>query len=331
MSDQIRVSRAATIAAEINYIKRQVLQVALSASIDIGRLLCEAKEAVPHGEWGGWLEANVEYSQTTANELMQLYRAYNDDQVKLFGRSNAELYGHLSKSQALALLQLPEPAREAFVETHAVEGMSVRELETELRAAREEAERERAARESAEGYLKEARASAEKYAGERKLQDANAAATEQRLRDELRKERERLEKAAKKAEREAADARKRADAATRASAEAAARIKALEGERDQLQLDLEAKPGPEVVEKIVEQPPADYDLLREDLAAAEKKLAIADKHVSRCGVMIEEMQRIAAQMAEELDAVVDEAIREKLRGAAKQIVAAVAARLEGTA
>ena len=54
------------IAAEINMIKSQTAGIieTLSGHIrsgvyEIGRLLCEAKAAVPHGSWGEWLAENV--------------------------------------------------------------------------------------------------------------------------------------------------------------------------------------------------------------------------------------------------------------------------------
>ena len=97
------------IAAEINGIKRTVRGVMLSAAMEIGRLLIEAKGIVPHGEWGAWLENNVDYSQTTANDMMRLYTEYGDRQISLDGGpSNEELFGALAPSKALALLALPE-------------------------------------------------------------------------------------------------------------------------------------------------------------------------------------------------------------------------------
>lgn len=46
------------IAAEINTIKSQTTNVVLAGSIEIGRRLKEAKDMLPHGEWGRWLEAD---------------------------------------------------------------------------------------------------------------------------------------------------------------------------------------------------------------------------------------------------------------------------------
>ena len=71
------------IAAEINTIKRTTAKYVLEQSIEIGRLLCEAKETVPHGEWGHWLEENCDYCTSNANNLMRIYTAYGEDDEQL--------------------------------------------------------------------------------------------------------------------------------------------------------------------------------------------------------------------------------------------------------
>ena len=52
------------IAAEINAIRRRAARQLLEDSVEVGRLLVEAKSSVGHGEWGGWLEENFQYSST---------------------------------------------------------------------------------------------------------------------------------------------------------------------------------------------------------------------------------------------------------------------------
>ena len=60
MSDIVTVRDPDIIAAEINIIKKKVQQTVIFASIEIGGKLMEAKSLVPQGEWGKWLENNVE-------------------------------------------------------------------------------------------------------------------------------------------------------------------------------------------------------------------------------------------------------------------------------
>lgn len=127
------VPGAQKLANEINAIKRQTMRTVLMASIEIGEKLCEAKALVAHGEWERWLYDNVDYSQSTANNLMKIYREYGDNQLDLFSaKPKSEIFGELSYSQAVALFALPAHERESFVEDHDMSAMSVRELNEEI-------------------------------------------------------------------------------------------------------------------------------------------------------------------------------------------------------
>ncbi len=128
-----------TVTVEINTIKKQTQQILLTAAIEIGRRLVEVKSMVPHGEWGKYLEEKVEYSQSTANNLMKLYEEYGSDQHSLFETfANSQAFGKLTYTKALALLAVPAEERETFVDTHDVEGMSTRELQDAIREERDE-------------------------------------------------------------------------------------------------------------------------------------------------------------------------------------------------
>lgn len=132
----------AIIAGEINYIKRQAQQTLLAASVEIGRKLNEAKAMVPHGMWEEWLSENVDYSQSTANNLMRIATEYGDEQVSLFsGKSNSETFASLTYSQAVALFALPMDQRQEFVENHDMEDLSTRELKEEIAALKAETEK----------------------------------------------------------------------------------------------------------------------------------------------------------------------------------------------
>lgn len=137
------------IAAEICQIKDQTRKLVLNNSIEIGKRLCEAKEMVPHGEWGAWLERNVDYKQSTANKLMKIYEQYGAAQGELWGASaKSETFTNLTYSKALALLAVPEEEREEFVEKNNVENMSTRELQEAIKArneAEEKLQKEKAA------------------------------------------------------------------------------------------------------------------------------------------------------------------------------------------
>jgi DNA repair exonuclease SbcCD ATPase subunit len=118
------------IAAEINSIKEQTQKILLVNSIEIGRRLVEAKSLVSHGEWGKWLEESVDYSKSTANNLMNIFEQYGADQLSLFGsEAKSQALGKLSYTQAVALLGVPQEERETFIEENDIENMSTRELQ----------------------------------------------------------------------------------------------------------------------------------------------------------------------------------------------------------
>lgn len=143
MNEIITVRDGDVIAAEINAIKEQTRRVMISSSIEIGRRLVEAKSAVPHGEWGKWLEEKVDYSQSTANNLMQLYREYGEGQENLFDNwTNSQTFANLTYTQHMALLALPFCDRAEFAERNDVENMSTRELEKAIREELEKAQEE---------------------------------------------------------------------------------------------------------------------------------------------------------------------------------------------
>lgn len=122
------IRNPAMIAGEINTIKEQVRATALSASVEIGKRLTEAKALVPEGEWTAWLKDNVDYSLRTAQNLMALFQEYGGDQGQALPR--------LSYTQAVMLLALPGDERAEFVESHDMDAMSTRDLKKELDALR---------------------------------------------------------------------------------------------------------------------------------------------------------------------------------------------------
>lgn len=116
----------------------------LNNIIEIGRRMVEAKEMLPYGDFGKWIQENTGYSASTANNFMRIYTEYGDAQGSLFGgETECQTFGKLSYTKALALLALPAGEREAFVENHDVDAMSTRQLQKAIRerdAALQEAE-----------------------------------------------------------------------------------------------------------------------------------------------------------------------------------------------
>lgn len=131
-------TRLQQLAVEIVTFDRQAKITAVSCAIEIGERLLEAKELVPHGEWGNWLKKNVNYSQSTANNFMRLYKEYGNDQGSLFTTlTNSQTIMNLDVSKALALTVLPPEEREEFVSEHDVESMSTRDLKEALQENKE--------------------------------------------------------------------------------------------------------------------------------------------------------------------------------------------------
>lgn len=205
MSELVTVRDIQTVTTEIWMIRRQVEQTALSGAIEIGRRLTEAKELLPHGEWGKWLQEEVSFSQRTANNFMRLYAEYGDAQVSLFG-GDSQALADLPYTKALQLLAVPEEEREAFAEEHNVADLSSRELEKLIRerdAAQEETAQAEAVRDEMQKRLAaalDAQSEAERVGA---TQKSRAEVAEQKV-GELE---ERLRKAQEKAMKAAADLR----------------------------------------------------------------------------------------------------------------------------
>ena len=183
MSDIINVPMAAqrdikTVTVEIRQLHRQGQEAALRYIVEIGRRLQEAKELLPHGEWGQWVKEELPFSQSTAQNFMRIFQEYGADQLEIGGAVKSQALANLSYTKALKLLAIDdEEEREAFVETHNVADMSSRELEEAIRE-RDEARRMQAeAEKRAEGFEAQAGAATDRLiAAEKKAVDAAAEA-----------------------------------------------------------------------------------------------------------------------------------------------------------
>ncbi|MGM9680769.1 MAG: DUF3102 domain-containing protein, partial [Eubacteriales bacterium] len=133
------------VTAEIRELCGQANRMALMYAVEIGRRLVEAKSILPHGEWGTWIQNEVHFSQSTANNFMRLFEEYGDDQISLFGAvvsAKSQTIANLPYSKALQLLAIPAEERESFAKKVDAENISVKELQVAIRE-RDEAIRER--------------------------------------------------------------------------------------------------------------------------------------------------------------------------------------------
>lgn len=130
MSENVVAVRSIEIVtAEIHTIRDNVARVFMDGVVQIGRRLEEAKQLVPQGEWLNYLDKELGYKPTTAQNYMRIAREFGDGQIGLSGKTPGDFFGNLGYSQLLPLLGLPEEEREQLAEEHDLAGMSSREIQ----------------------------------------------------------------------------------------------------------------------------------------------------------------------------------------------------------
>lgn len=276
MSETISVPMTAqrdiqTVTTEIRTLHRQAQGMILNYAIEIGRRLKEAKSLLEHGEWGEWLENEVDFSRSTANNFMKIFEEYGAKQVSLFGDANSQTLGNLPYTHALKLLAVPAEEREEFVEEHHVEDLSSRELD---RLIKERDAAVRRAEESEERELAQADALAELEALRNKVEtqeqmagegraalhqmEGKVAAAQERLDQEKKKAKEREEKL----RRELEEARKNPDVPE----EVLQKLRA--------EVEEAASASVEKAQKEAQEAKAALEQARKDLALADGDMAV---------------------------------------------------------
>ena len=317
MSEIITVRDIQTVTTEINMIRQHVNQVALNGAIEIGRRLVEAKEMLPHGEWGSWLKERVEISASAAQNFMKLFEEYGDEQITLTGAvAKSQTFGNLPYTKALLLLSVPENEREAFAEENDVEHKSVREINRLIRerddanearkAAETRAAEDRKTLENIQNRIQEARSMEQEARNDaaqakRKLAQAEreldeARNNEKRVKDELEKQKKNPKVPASVLEKvRTEEAQKAAEAAEKARKELEERLR---------KAQTQAAEATERAEKAAKQ-----------AEAAEKRLSISNPDVAIFTSMFQQVQ----EMWNKMDGVLlkvqqaDPALAEKLR------------------
>ena len=108
---------------EINFYKQQTAR----NIIEIGKRLIKAKELVPYGEWGKWLDEKVEFSQSMASKFMKVAIEFGD----------SESIPKVGLSKLIMLTSVSQEEREAFIEENPVEDMTTRELRQAIKEKKE--------------------------------------------------------------------------------------------------------------------------------------------------------------------------------------------------
>jgi len=98
MVSEVVPNQVEIITAEILILKDQTA----ANIIEIGKRLIKAKEMLPHGEWGKWLQEKVEFSEWTARRFMRVAREFR----------NRSPVTDLEPSKVFMLLDMPEQERE---------------------------------------------------------------------------------------------------------------------------------------------------------------------------------------------------------------------------
>lgn len=299
MSELTIVRTPDVVAAEINAIKDQTRKMILGNSIEIGRRLCEAKEMVPYGEFGRWLEESVDYSQSTANNLMKIYDEYGASQGELFGASaKSQTLGKLSYSQAVALLGVPAEEREAFAEETHAEDLSVRELQKKVEEYKTE-------KETLERNIKEQGETIVKY---------------QTGAQELLNQQKELKNQLKEEKKKANELQKQLSDSSQVDAEASAKLKEAEEKIAALQAEL-AKPvtiEADSVEKIPEEVERELEELRAKAAQAE--LTQGEEAITKYKIHFEDLTKCFATLMEDLSNIQDQEKAAKFRGATIKLI-----------
>lgn len=230
----------------------------LRAAIEIGRLLFEAKAMVEPGGWSKYIEEELPFSHSWANNYMKLYTEFGSDQTSLFGDSQA--YMTLRPSQALEIIRLPEGQREEFMETHDVESMTSRQL----KAAIDELKEAKADLQAVEADLEEAQAQVMSLEGDKAAADEHIRGLQSRL-DAAEQARKDAELAKQKAITSMEQTMDRLDRAKEAEAKAKAALK-------------KAQENPDIPESMMEQLRREAEASAAEAAtdALRKKLAVAE-------------------------------------------------------
>lgn len=257
----------------------------LRTAIEIGRLLFEAKAMVEPGGWSKYIEEELPFSHSWANNYMKLYKEYGSDQTSLFGDSQA--FMNLRPTQALELLALPAGEREAFVQENDVEDMSTRQLRQAIKD------------------LEDTRKELQEAENERDKAEESRLALEKDLED-ARGDLEEVREAAEKAEKGKSNAEKSEQNALNLVEKMKKQLVEAQKKEQQAREDLKkARENPDIPESVMEQ------LRREAEADAAGKAA-------------EEAQKQLATAKEELQAAISarEAAESAARDAQDKLVAA---------
>ncbi len=208
MEDKVVSNQVQVLTAEILILKDQTA----ANIIEIGKRLINAKEILPHGEWGKWLQEKVEFSQYTAARFMRAAREFG----------NLPSMANLGTAKVFALLDIPEKERVSILqepqiipsigEAKTIGEMSTRQL-AEVKKALNDADEARASLTKAQSQLAEMEQKAKEAESSRSALEERLAKLSKDSSQEMVSElKSQLEKAQKATAEKEAEAKKLRDA-----------------------------------------------------------------------------------------------------------------------
>lgn len=289
--DVVQEENLEQLSFEIRTLTAQGKQIALTYIIEIGHRLMAAKEKVGHGNWGEWLKNEVDYSQSTAENYIKIYKAFGGGQQSLLYNNDSGQLETLDYTKLLLLADVaPEEREEVIKKTNPAES-STRELKEKI----QQLKKEKAIAEQSFKNETE-RLEAEKKAAEeaaQKKEETIAALQEQLAQTEQQETM--IDREAVEAEKE--KLQKKIDKEKKAKEKEIQRVKELE---EQLK-----RKDTEIQEKVKEMAKKELDKMQKEndkkLAELEKKVtASANPNLIKSQFYFDEIQAAMKNLAKEL-------------------------------
>lgn len=306
------------ITAEIRVISEQMNRTLLTEIIEIGRRFDRAKTLVPYGQWGEWCETATGYKQSMAENYIKAYKEYGAEQFSIFGDlTKSQSIGNLGITKLIELTALPAEEREAFVEENNVtESTTVKELRELIRKQKDDisaaADKEIKLIEqinSSNKMIAEKRAEIDRLKSELENMSAQTetapdgdemaamiADTEEKVREETKKQISKLEREIKKKQKETDEIQKKYDNLKTESEKSGKDIQGLK-------------------DSLAEAENKNKDLAAEIARLKKESMLGANENLVRLDMFFETAQSDISRVAEALDVIKGQEMYAKLREA----------------